>query len=66
MFMALTKAAARSGGEAVVSHTVLVASGPLTQSGYWKPTTPLTAKVLTSAHLNGEEGFMVTSWFKPE
>ena len=60
MFMALTRAAARSGGEALVSHTVLVARGPLIQSGYWNPTTPLAAKTLASAHLSGNEGFMVT------
>jgi hypothetical protein len=28
-----TSAAARSGGDAVVSHTLVVANGPLTQSG---------------------------------
>jgi hypothetical protein len=55
MFMALTSAAARSGGEAFVSHTVLLDSGPLTQSGYWNPTTPLAAKVLASAY---RESFM--------
>ncbi len=58
MFMALTKAAARTGGEAVVSHTVLVANGPLTQSGYWNPTTPLAVRVHASAHLKSEGGFM--------
>jgi hypothetical protein len=64
MFMALTRAAARSGGDAFMSHTVLLASGPLTQSGYWKPMPSLAARAAARTHVEGDNGFIVTKYKK--
>lgn len=62
MFKALTKAAALSGGDAFASQTVLFASGPLTQSGYWNPMTPLADRALARANLKDDDGLMVADF----
>jgi hypothetical protein len=59
MFMALTRAAALAEGWAFASHTVLLVSGPLAQSGYWNPCAPLAAKAVASSHDKRGDVFMM-------
>jgi hypothetical protein len=63
-FMALTRAAARSEGEAFTSHTVLFASGPLRQSGYRKARPDLAARAAARIHVDGDTGFIVIKYKK--
>jgi hypothetical protein len=65
-FIALTRAAARSDGEAFTSHTVLFASCPSRQSGYRKARPDLAARAAVRIHVDGDTGFIVIKYKKPK
>lgn len=62
MFIAATSAAARSGGDAFGSHTVVFARGPLMQSGYLKASTARTLSDVAAKAVDSGDFILAGTW----